>query len=136
MVAKKKTTKAKTCCSKKHEEKIKKLEKENKELKKVNKEMQTIAKKVIEEQKNEIEQLIEEAYVAGYADALEDVEEKAYAMDVYLEKAAVQFEKEYEQKIAKATKATPKKKTTKKKAAPKKAAKKKTTKKTTRKTKK
>lgn len=45
--------------------------------------------------------LIEDAYVAGYSDAVQDFDKKTEAMEKYMEKAMIQFEKEYGRKIQK-----------------------------------
>ncbi len=58
----------------------------------------------------ELLKIAEEAYYAGYMDAMIDMDEKAEAMDKYLEKALTQFEKEYIKSLSAPKKSSKKKK--------------------------
>lgn len=84
----------KSCHSKKNhhpneltlsKEKIKKLEKEISALK------QSYTK--------ELASLMEEAYVAGYSDAIADFDKKAEAMEKFLHKALKEFEQDYKKNM-------------------------------------
>lgn len=52
-------------------------------------------------QADDLLKLAEEVYFAGYTDAMVDMDEKTEAMDKYIEKALVEFEKDYNKKLAK-----------------------------------
>lgn len=65
-------------------------------------------------QADDLLKLAEEAYYAGYMDAMVDMDEKADAMDKFIEKSLTQFEKEYAKKFAETSKKGAKKKAAKK----------------------
>ncbi len=81
------------------------------DLAKAQKEIANLKKK----QTDDLLKLAEEAYFAGYTDAMVDMDEKAEAMDKHIEKALTQFEKEYNRKLAKPKKPAKKKSTAKRK---------------------
>ncbi len=81
------------------------------ELAKAKKEITHLKKK----QTDDLLKLAEEAYFTGYTDAMVDMDEKAEAMDKFIEKSLNQFEKEYNKKLAKPKKPAKKKSTTKNK---------------------
>lgn len=80
------------------------------ELAKTKKAFDALKKK----QASDLLKLAEEAYYAGYIDAMVDMDEKAEAMDKFIEKSLLQFEKEYAKKVKAPVKKAVKKKKTKK----------------------
>ena len=78
------------------------------DLAKAKKEIAKLKKK----QTDDLLKLAEEAYFTGYTDAMIDMDEKAEAMDKFIEKSLAQFEKEYHKKLAKPKKPAKKKNAT------------------------
>ena len=68
--------------------------------------------KLRKKQTDDLLKLAEEAYFAGYTDAMIDMDEKADAMDKFIDKALTQFEKDYMKKLAKPQKPAKKRKST------------------------